>query len=204
MFDSKRHSTALQRGAATLASVAAVALAAASPAAAAAGTQTLCGGWLSRAPTTEEPDLLNYQFHCDWGITAYTLVINRQPGNYNVIDDFSPTATALSTTGSPLTTVSFTCAGDIPGDGVSCNTGSSSSYLPAPDFAQGQFDPAEPYCAHVPKGSPSGTKPEPQALVQLIITDTNGAQNGPFRLNLSPGCAAAHNKAKSAPKHKKK
>lgn len=199
----KTHGAAVRRIGAALGAATVVALIPAS-AAAAAGPQTLCGGWLSRAATKDEPNLLSYQFHCNWGITAYTVLINRQPSNFAAIDDFSPTATVLSTSQTPVTGVSFTCAGDIPGDGVSCNTGGGSSYLPAPDYAQGQFDPSEPYCAGVPPKSRPGTKPEPQAVVQLIITDTNGAQNGPFRLNLSPGCQAAKKKAKPSKPSKKK
>jgi len=190
----RTHGAAVRQIGAVLGATAVVALIPAS-AAPAAGPQTLCGGWLKRAATKDEPNLLSYQFHCNWGITAYTLVVNRQPSNFDTIDDFSPTATVVSASPAPVTGVSFTCAGDIPGDGVSCNTGSATNYLPAPNYAQGQVDPSDPYCASVPPKSRPGTKPEPQAVVQLIITDTNGAQNGPFRLNLSPGCPAAKKKA---------
>lgn len=126
----KMHGAAVRRVGVVLAAAAVVASIPTAPAAA-AGTQTLCGGWLSRAPTSDEPNLLDYHFQCNWGITAYTVVINRQPSNFSTIDDFSPTATVLSTSRSPVTSVSFACAGDIPGDGVSCNTGGGSSYLHA-------------------------------------------------------------------------
>jgi hypothetical protein len=200
----------LVRGAGAALVAAAAIAAVPGSAAAAAGTQTLCGGSLSKAPTSLEPNLLNYQFNCDWGITAYTLIVNRQPSNFDTIDDFSPNALVFDASGNALSTVSFTCAGDIPGDGVSCNTGGGTTYSPAPDTIQGQLDPVDPYCAHVPPGSRKGAQPEPQAVVELVITDTNGAENGPFRLNLSPGCppppkpkAKAKAKAK-APKGKGK
>jgi hypothetical protein len=189
----------LVRGAgAALVVAAAVAVVPVSPAAA-AGVQTQCGGSLSRAPTSIEPNLLNYQFNCDWGITAYTVIIDRQPWNFGTIDDFSPNALVFDASGNALSTVSFNCSGDIPGDGVSCNTGGGTTYSPAPDTIQGQFDPVDPYCATVPPGSPKNAKPEPQAVVELVITDTNGAENGPFRLNLSPACPPP---PKPKPKHK--
>jgi hypothetical protein len=41
-------------------------------------------------------------------------------------------------------------------------------------------------------------------MVQLLVTDTTGAQNGPFRLNLNQRCKPVHAKPKPKPKKKKK
>jgi hypothetical protein len=64
--------------------------------------------------------------------------------------------------------------------------------------AVGSFDPIDPYCGGVPAGSKAGSVPEPQALVQLVVTNATGGQDGPFSLNLRPACA------KPKPKHKRR
>jgi hypothetical protein len=74
--------------------------------------------------------------------------------------------------------------------------------MTAPFFAGGTFDPVDPYCANVPSGSPAGTRPEPTALVELVVTDTTGAEDGPFRLHLSGTCPVVH-VVKPKPKPKK-
>lgn len=175
--------------------VASAALVLAPAAALAAGPSTQCGGYLKRAPTANDPNALNYTFNCNWGITAYTITATRQPSDYSTIDDFNPDGLAYDTSGNPLTTVGFDCAGEVPGNGINC--GLSKGYLPAPDYAEGWIDTSVPYCAHIPKGS---TKAVPQAIVQLIVTDTNGVEDGPFRLNVSPGCKPVKHvkKAKSS------
>lgn len=167
--------------------LAAAALAIAPATAVAAGPATNCGGWLKRAPTSDDANALSYQFQCNWGITAYSIIATRQPSDYATIDDFGPDGLAYDTSGNPVSGVGFGCAGQLPGNGINC--GLSSGYLPAPDYAEGWIDTTEPYCSHIPAGSPAGTAAEPQAIVQLIVTDTNGVQDGPFRLNLSPACA---------------
>src|ERR1700722_11517056 len=81
---------------------------------------TWCGGSLSLAtPTIDDPNLLNYKFHCDGQVTAYTVVVNR-PGHLNdEIDDFSPSTSVFDPiTGALVTTVSLNCTGTLPGSGV--------------------------------------------------------------------------------------
>jgi hypothetical protein len=177
----------------------------AGPASAAAPTPesaTSCGGSLKRAtPTTNDPNLLNYSFNCDWGVSAYTLIVNRGLNDDATVDDFSTSADVLDPTGNPLATESFGCSGTIPGDGVNCNAGAG-GFLPAPDSAQGSFDTSDPYCANIPAGSPAGTNPEPTALVDLVVTDTTGAEDGPFRLRLNSSCPVVH-VVKVKPKTKK-
>ena len=165
--------------------LAAVSLALAPASALAAGPATNCGGWLKRAPTSADPNALAYQFQCNWGITAYSIIATRKPNDFSTIDDFSPDGSAVDTSGNPVSGVDFDCAGVLPGNGVNC--GLTSGYLEAPDFVEGWVDTSDPYCAFIPKGAPPGTTAQPQAIVQLVVTDTNGVQDGPFRLNLG-GC----------------
>jgi hypothetical protein len=114
-------------------------------------------------------------------------LVNRGPNDYSTLDDFSSSVGVFEPSGVPVATEAFSCSGTIPGLSVNCN-GGAGGFLPAPDTAQGTFDTTQPYCANIPPGSPAGTKPEPTALVQLIVTDTTGAQDGPFRLRLSGTC----------------
>ena len=167
----------------------------AGPAGAAATTPesaTSCGGSLTWAkPTTNDPNLLAYKFRCDWGVSAYTLIVNRGLNDDTTVDDFSSSAGVFDTLDNAVATESFGCAGTIPGNGVNCNAGAG-GYLPAPDSAEGSFDTSDPYCANIPAGSPAGTQPEPTALVELVVTDTTGAEDGPFRLRLHGSCPAVH------------
>jgi hypothetical protein len=163
---------------------------------------TNCGGSLTRAkPTGNDPNLLDYSFNCDWGVSSYTLIVNRAPNNDTTLDDFASTVGVFDPTGNPVGTESFNCTGTIPGDGVNCNAGAG-GYLPAPDLAQGFIDTTDPYCANIPPGSPAGTRPEPTAVVELVVTDTTGAEDGPFRLRLSSKCPAVHVVKKTKPKTK--
>lgn len=178
--------------------IAATAVLAFAPGAAlAAGPSTNCGGGLKRAPTSLDPNALDYSFQCNWGITAYSIIATRKPADYSTIDDFDPDGLAYDTSGNPAQGVGFDCAGQVPGNGINC--GLASGYLPAPDYAEGWIDTSVPYCSYIPKRS---TKAVPQAIVQLIVTDTNGVEDGPFRLNLTPACkpvkVPAKKKAKSS------
>ena len=165
---------------------------------------TLCGGTLTRAkPTPDDPNLLNYKFNCNSGISAYTLIVLRKPNDANTVDDFNTNPLAYDITGNPLSSVSISCAGEIPGNGINCNAGAGGS-LPSPDWAEGTFDTPEPYCANIPPGSKPGTKPDPAAVVELVVSDTTGAEDGPFRLRLSGKCPAVNAKTKPKTTPKKK
>jgi len=168
---------------------------------------TLCGGSLKRAkPTLDDPNLVNYKFNCSGGITAYTLIVLRKPNDSNTVDDFASGVSVFDPTGNPLSTASFSCTGEIPGNGINCNAGAGGS-MPSPDWAEGTFDATEPYYPNIPAGSAAGTKPDPGAVVELVVSDSTGAEDGPFRLRLAGKCPAVHAtskskaKAKSAVKH---
>jgi hypothetical protein len=158
---------------------------------------TLCGGTLTRAkPTADDPNLLNYKFNCNGGITAYTLIVLRKPNDFNTIDDFDTNPLVVDPTGSPLSKVALSCSGEIPGDGINCNAGAGGS-VASPDWSEGTFDTTEPYCANIPPGSKAGTKPDPAAVVELVVSDSTGAEDGPFRLRLAGKCPAVHVKPKA-------
>jgi hypothetical protein len=163
---------------------------------------TQCGGVLTRAkPTSLDPNLINYAFSCDWGVSSYTLIVNRTPDNGSSIDDFNTNPLVYDTSGNPLSTTALSCSGTIPGDGINCNAGAG-GYVAAPDTAKGSIDTTDPYCPYLPPGAPAGTKPQPGAVVQLIVTDTTGAEDGPFRLRLAGKCPKP--KATPLPKTKTK
>jgi hypothetical protein len=163
---------------------------------------TQCGGILKRANSTaDDPNLVSYKFTCNWGVSAYTLIVTRKPNDDATVDDFSSSVSVFDPTGNPLSTESFSCSGAIPGNGVNCNAGAG-GYMAAPNWAEGTFDLTEPYCPNIPKGSAAGTKPDPGAVVQLVVSDTTGAEDGPFRLRLAGKCPAVHVKAKSKTKAK--
>jgi len=153
---------------------------------------TLCGGTLKRAkPTADDPNLLRYKFNCSTPISAYTLIVTRKPNDENTIDDFSSSVSVFDPSGDPLSTQSFNCSAEIPGWGLNCNAGAGGS-MSSPNWAEGTFDTADPYCPKVPNGSPAATKPEPAAQVELVVSDTTGAEDGPFRLRLKGKCPAGY------------
>ena len=153
---------------------------------------TLCGGSLKRLkPTADDPNLLSYKFDCSSAITAYTLIVARKPNDENTIDDFASSVPVFDPAGNPLSTQSFSCAGEIPGWGINCNAGAGGS-MAAPNWAEGTFDTTDPYCPRAPKGSPVGTKPLPPAVVDLVVSDSTGAEDGPFRLRLIGKCPAGY------------
>ena len=163
-------------------------------------SSTLCGGTLKRAKTTaDDPNLLSYKFNCSGNISAYTLIVLRKSNDFNTIDDFATNPLVYDATGNPLSTLAWNCAGQIPGDGINCNAGAGAS-MASPDWAEGTFDTTEPYCPNIPPGSKAGTKPDPAAVVELVVSDTSGAEDGPFRLRLSGKCPAVNAKPKTTKK----
>ena len=151
-------------------------------------SSTLCSGTLNRAkPTPDDPNLVNYKFNCNGGITAYTLIVFRTANDAGTIDDFNTNPLVVDTTGNPVSKTALACAGEIPGFGINCNAGAGGS-VPSPDWSEGSFDLTEPFCANIPAGSKPGTKPDPAAVVELVVSDTTGAEDGPFRLRLSGKC----------------
>ena len=151
-------------------------------------------------------------------IIAYSIDATRQNidgfsfDQGNVLGNGSP---AVYANGVALNNETVTCNTDAPSDGFDCNGGavvsttggSTQSYtdpctnvtaattytslgcIPNGDSVQGQIQLAAPYCAYIPKGSKAGTPRVPRAIVNLVVTDDSGAQDGPFELTPSFKCA---------------
>jgi hypothetical protein len=151
-------------------------------------------------------------------IIAYSIDATRQNidgfdfDQGNVLSNGSPTVFA---DGVALTSETVTCNTDTPSDGFDCTGGSvvsttggstpsstdpctnvtaATTYtnvgcIPAGDSVQGQIQLAAPYCAYLPKGAKAGTPRVPRAIVDLVVTDDSGAQDGPFELTPSFKCA---------------
>lgn len=204
-------------------SVALVACVSAATAGAATVTPTSltdCGGKIaanSSGAATDEPNLLTYRFTCDGGITAYTILIQQQGDRGGSIDDYDPAPSVFETDGlTPSPTESVTCEGTTPSNGINCNTGTQGVQLTNEFAVQGSVDPIQAYCKHLPtnangKTAKPGTASVPQAVVQLVVTDYTGAEDGPFNLGPAKACPKVPNvvptpkpKAKTKTKPQKK
>jgi hypothetical protein len=93
------------------------------------------------------------------------------------------------------------CSGVLPGDGINCNAGAG-GLVAGYAVVHGAVDTSDPFCANLPKNAKPGTKPEPAAFAQLVVTDVTGAEDGPFRLWLQPGCKPVKPLPKPAKKAK--
>ena len=159
---------------------------------------TNCGGTLTHDATGAslgEPNLLDYKFRCDGDISAYTIIVDQQGDRGASIDDYNPAPSVLETDGvTPSPTETLTCEGTTPSDGINCNAGAG-GVLSASFFAEGSVDPIQPYCKHLPADAKAGTPAVPQALVQIVVTDATGAEDGPFTLGNAKPCPRVPNVA---------
>jgi hypothetical protein len=202
--------------------LAACLLSAAAGAAVTPRSLTSCNGKVAPHPAgkaTDEPNLLNYRFTCDGSITAYTIIVNQQgdAASGGAIDDYNPSPSVFETDGvTPSPTETITCEGTTPSNGVNCNFTTGGAQLTNGFFADGSIDPIQPYCKHLPttaSGQPAkpGTRAVPRAIVQLVVTDFTGAEDGPFTLWPATACPkvpdvvpAPKPKTKPRTKHKPK
>ena len=168
---------------------------------------TDCGGTVSHDPTGSaagEPNLLDYKFQCNGDISAYTIIVDQQGDQGGSIDDYNPSPTVFDSDGvTPNASESLTCEGTTPSDGINCNAGAG-GVLSAFNFADGSIDPIQAYCKHLPAKAKAGTAAVPRALVQLVVTDSTGAEDGPFNLGPAKRCPKVPNFVpKSSAKSKK-
>jgi hypothetical protein len=210
--------SALRRGALLTISAASVAAAGfALPAAGDAATVapvvptsfTSCHGSVKADPSgksNDEPNLLDYSFNCDSGITAYSVFVNQQRAQGGAVDDFNGSPTVFETDGlTPSPTESVTCEGVTPSDGINCATAALGTQVTLGFFLDGSIDLVSPYCKHLPttlaNGKPAkpGALATPTATVSLIVTDYTGAENGPFRLKLNKACPKVPNQVPATP-----
>ena len=109
----------------------------------------------------------------------------------------------------------MTCNTDAPSDGFDCTAGSVVSTtggatpvytypcsnntvaitytnlgcIPNGSVVSGQIQLSEPYCSYIPKGAKPGSPAVPRAVVNLVVTDDSGAEDGPFELTPAFKCA---------------
>lgn len=190
---------------ATTAALAAVMAAAASAASPPPPESTAnCYGTVTPSPAPDEPNLLTYKFHCDQRITAYTALVTRNR-DYNTIDDFDVSPSAFLPDGTtPDTTVAWSCEGTTPSQSTNCNTGSGKTYMGAWSYVKGTIDLTAPSCKFLTPGAKAGTPAQPQALVQLIVSDSSGAEDGPFRLYSTQTCPSVPDRVPAKKKKRTK
>ena len=174
---------------------------------------TNCGGSLSpdsSGKAAGEPYLLDYKITCDGDITAYTIIFNQQGDQGSTLDDYNPSPSVFQNDGvTPSPTESATCEGTTPSAGINCNFGAGGK-LSAGYVVDGSVDPVAPYCKHLPPGKRTGTYARagtpavPQGLVQLVVTDSTGAQDGPFKLRYTATCPKVPNVVPAAKAKKAK
>jgi hypothetical protein len=171
---------------------------------------TSCGGTLKRTPTVDQPNQVTYSFLCSEDIFAYSLIVNRTFNNrsqLDVVDVFSPGADVYYSpaeyglTPTIVPDESFACEGAIPGTGFNCATSSKTPGARARHSVLGTFSTADPLCGGTPTDAPkNSTVILPPAFVQLVVTNTSGATNGPFRIGPAKECPKI--KPKPTPKPK--
>lgn len=151
-----------------------------------------CTGNLAKEQSNvAEPHLTSYQFQCTQNIASYTVIVSRQPNNFNTIDNFNVTPNVLDPTDKVISsTLSVTCQGITPGNGLNCSAASPTNpqSVTTTDWIQGDFDTIDPFCSFYRSGSKPGSTPVPSANAQLIVSDVYGNEFGPFQLPLKPGC----------------
>jgi hypothetical protein len=146
-----------------------------------------------------QPNLLDYSITCDTDISAYTVFVVRSQDAGNNIQQYAsnPSVVYPSTYPTPglAGTVSgegIDCEGVSPSDGVNCYAQAIGSDGKTPVLGaitawfttQGSIALDEPYCKYLPKGAKPGTAAVPSAIVEYVVTDSTGAEDGPFVLNL--------------------
>ena len=170
-------------------------------------SETRCGGSLAKdpaaTPTSDDPNLIDYRIYCTTPFTAYTVIANRRLWDFDTIDDFSSDVSVVQTDGNPSGTESVTCAATLPGDGINCNVGAGGA-ISAYFMVEGSFDLTDPYCKSIPTGSKPGTLATPEAVIQVVVTDDTGAQDGPFRYTLNTACPKVPDRVPFPPKKPKK
>ena len=149
----------------------------------------------SISPGATSPSGYNWLF--DGNIYSYSIIVTRRKDDGSNVTYASPTPTILSAGNADLN-ADVNCTSFTPSDGFNCaapgpnptaaTLGTYERSIAAGDTVQGGFAMTDPYCAYLPKGAKAGTPAVPQAVVELLVTDDNGAQDGPFELYRSTAC----------------
>ncbi len=153
--------------------------------------QITCKGFIQ--PTTaaqdpDDPDLYHaqYRIRCDQAITGYSLFVSAQQVQAIETEAFPEFAD-----GSPVPTDSFSCNGDLPGNGVNC----VGKYTNLAGIITGTFAIEKPLC--------TPARIEPILTVAKASVSSSGAAvlaiSGPFSLGQSAGCKGKKNKPRTMP-----
>lgn len=163
---------------------------------------TNCFGSLKADATGKgsgQSNLLDYSMTCSTDVSSYTVFVVRQQDADNNIQQYAtnPNVIYPSTYATPglagtVSSQGVSCEGVSPSDGVNCyaqaiGTDGKTPVLgaiPAWYTTQGSISLDEPYCKYLPKGAKPGTSAVPTAVVEYVVTDSTGAQDGPFVLGL--------------------
>ncbi len=186
---------------------------------------TNCYGSLKADATGKgsgQSNQLDYSITCSTDISSYTVFAVRQQDADNNIQQYNtnPDVVYPSTFPTPglagtVSSQGVNCEGVIPSDGVNCYAQTVGSDGKTPVLGaisawfttQGSISLDEPYCKYLPKGAKPGTAAVPTAIVEYIVTDNTGAEDGPFVLSLKGSkCAKVANAvpAKATSKRKAK
>ena len=152
--------------------------------------QITCKGFIKSAEVdAANPDLYQaqYRIRCDQAITGYSLFIGAQQVEAIETEGFPQYAD-----GSPVAADSFSCNGDLPGNGVNC----VGKYSDLSGIITGTFAVAEPLCT-------AGKRIEPILTVaKASVSSANAAVlaiSGPFTLGQPSDCKGTKNKPRTKP-----
>lgn len=184
-----------------------------------------CSGALTADPTLGT-DWYDYTFSCTpafsvtgytGNVLAYSFVVGRAAfDGRNVASNNAPAIyvpgpnAADPTAGQTLyasgeLTEAVTCNVGGESDGFNCSGGvpsaTNAGYVPAGDLVEGSLQLTAPYCSYLPAHAKAGTPAVPRAVVDLIVTDASGAEDGPFELAPTARCPKV---PAVVPKHKRK
>lgn len=152
--------------------------------------QITCKGFVHSGEVDDaNPDLYQaeYRIRCDKAISGYSLFIGAQQVQALETEVFPQYAD-----GSPVATDSFSCNGDLPGNGVNC----VGKYSDLSGIITGKFAVEKPLCT-------AGIRIEPVLTVSKASVSSAGAAvlaiSGPFSLGQPSDCKGKKNKPKTLP-----
>jgi len=152
--------------------------------------QITCKGFVhSGEADANDPDLYQaeYRIRCDQAITGYSLFIGAQQVQTLETEVFPQYAD-----GSPVAADSFSCNGDLPGNGVNC----VGKYSDLNGIITGKFATDQPLCT-------AGKRIEPILTVaKASVSSANAAVlaiSGPVSLGQPSDCKGKKNKPKTPP-----
>ena len=139
-----------------------------------------------------QPNLLDYSITCNTDISSYTVFVVRPQDADNNIQQYASNPSVVNASTGAITSEGIDCEGVTPSDGVNCYAQAIGSDGKTPVLGdisawyatEGSISLDEPYCKYLPKGAKPGTAAVPRAVVEYVVTDNTGAEDGPFVLPL--------------------